>query len=611
MLFFPGNIEYNKEHELMYLFLYYSEELTNIKSQDTYQLPVHNALTLCHEARATYNALKSQNSIDAYYIKYLPIIIDEIISAIHEDRLIKKNFGLRFDAIISGLEDAKKTPATLLRWLDQIRQTCSIYDYIEDHKFEILTYITENKDKTELMRLTKCFWTTLNAYGYTMEFLSEEIRKFIYSNKHVFTFDNLKTLLDNFNLKRKEIEIYAIVDNYVWDYFCNLKIGFEDSIKISSLEYEDFQEKIPEHPALGVFYAKYQKFNKRDKNNKIKMIKFCTENHEQYRTLSSLVQLFDRLKDILSYFNHETNKRNIFDCIYIDGEKIRPVKLSKKLRIRPFIDNETIKKRIISILKRKNISNNALVALLTSLSLHSDAVSSQNEALMLRTFWSATETLFATNNQTSDRDNVIYSMLHIIQKTYILKILRGNYFQLTYAIKDKEFWHDNMKINNFFEYVEFFVKTGLDDPDFKKIYSQLASNPLLRSRTYQLKKKLLNPKRVLELLEKHNQKIFRHLSRIYRARNLSTHAGIELPHNSHLLSNLHNYFDYIVNYILCKIENGNYIASIQALVLEAKTDNMIHKELLKKGKEINTANYKEYLFGPDYNLLKYNFEYYL
>lgn len=611
MIFFPAGVEYKTEQELMLLFLYYSEELTNSKSFDTHQLPVHNAVSLCSEAQATYSVLKSQHSLDAYYTKYIPIIIDELLVAIHDDKLLKKSLGLRLESIISGLKDAAKTPSTLVRWLDQVRQSCSVSEYIDMHKKEIILCIEGNKDKTELMKLTKCLWTAINNYGYSIEFISEELRRFIYSNKHQFNIDLIKDFLDKFDFKSKPIEIYAIVDNYVWDYFCNLKVGFEKSIKIEPLEHEFFKEKINTHAALNIFYQKYVRLNNRHSHNKIKMIKFSCNSYEQYRALSSLVKIFEQLNDILSCFNHGTYQKHIFDCLYIDGDRIKPVKPYKKLRHRPFIDKGVIDKRILLLFRPKNIANNALKSLFTSLSLHSDAVSSRNETLMLRTLWSATETLFATNNPTSERENVIYSILHVVQKTYLLKILRGNYLQLTQAIKDKNFWHDEMKIENFMDYVEFFVKTGKDTPDFKKIYTRLSSNPLLRSRTYQLKKKLLTPKHILELLDEHNRKIYWQLNRIYRTRNLSTHAGIEMPHTSQLLSNLHNYFDYIINYIFCKMENGNYIASIQSVVLEAKTDNMIHRELLKKETEINLTNYKHCLFGPDLNLLKYDFEYYL
>ena len=41
---------------------------------------------------------------------------------------------------------------------------------------------------------------------------------------------------------------------------------------------------------------------------------------------------------------------------------------------------------------------------------------------------------------------------------------------------------------------------------------------------------------------------------------------------------------------------------------EAKTDNQIHNEFLKKAGEITEDNYLHALFGPDVNIIDYNFE---
>ena len=66
MIKFPENIEYKTEHELLYLFLTYSEELTNISS--SHQLPVHNTLTLCGEAKSTFRILESHISLEDYWL---------------------------------------------------------------------------------------------------------------------------------------------------------------------------------------------------------------------------------------------------------------------------------------------------------------------------------------------------------------------------------------------------------------------------------------------------------------------------------------------------------------------------------------------------------------
>ena len=91
-------------------------------------------------------------------------------------------------------------------------------------------------------------------------------------------------------------------------------------------------------------------------------------------------------------------------------------------------------------------------------------------------------------------------------------------------------------------------------------------------------------------------------------RNVATHLGVELSGIDIAVNHLHNYFDYVVNYILCKSENGNYVISTATVVFEAKNDNRIHVEMLKGNQSLSANNYMEYLFGPDSNLIKYQFE---
>ena len=75
------------------------------------------------------------------------------------------------------------------------------------------------------------------------------------------------------------------------------------------------------------------------------------------------------------------------------------------------------------------------------------------------------------------------------------------------------------------------------------------------------------------------------------------------------VNHLHNYFDYVVNFILCKSENGDYVFSTSSVVFEAKNDNKIYEEILKKNEKLSSSNYVELLFGPDKNLVNYRFEY--
>ena len=175
------------------------------------------------------------------------------------------------------------------------------------------------------------------------------------------------------------------------------------------------------------------------------------------------------------------------------------------------------------------------------------------------------------------------------------------------AIENPSYWEE-MGISTFRQFVDVFISIPADDPAFRRFTNQLDNNPLLRSRIYWFRKEIVDTKSILQKLEAHYEKVSWQIDRIYRTRNLSTHAGISMPYINEILFNIHDYFDYAVNYIICKLENESYIQSISALVYEAKNDNQVHISFLKKSPSLTSDNYLFALFGPDLSIINYEFE---
>ena len=107
---------------------------------------------------------------------------------------------------------------------------------------------------------------------------------------------------------------------------------------------------------------------------------------------------------------------------------------------------------------------------------------------------------------------------------------------------------------------------------------------------------------------KHQLRIGWHIERLYRMRNVATHIGQEIPGMNIAINHLHNYFDYIVNYILCKSANSDFVCGVTSVVHEAKNDEEIHESLIKQYKNISSENYMAWLFGPDEKMIDYSFD---
>ena len=124
-----------------------------------------------------------------------------------------------------------------------------------------------------------------------------------------------------------------------------------------------------------------------------------------------------------------------------------------------------------------------------------------------------------------------------------------------------------------------------------------------------MRKEFSDGEHILKYLEKHDKRIKWQLKRVYRARNILTHIGHEVDDLEVIVNHLHSYFDYVVNYMLCKSENDDLIMIVSALIMETKTDNQIHHEMLKSQEKLSAATYQKYLYGPDPNLAAYKFEF--
>lgn len=608
----PANWKYNESLEMLFLFYQRAEELLSVKTIDTYRLPAHNTMTLCIEIRSLFSALKSRNQLEEYYQKYICPVIDELIASIHEDALLKGKLSDRLDTILTGLDEAKKNSKQIIRWLDLIFQLCTPTQYYLMYKEEIVRLIMKGKNKNNLLFCEQVYFVCLKSIlGYSMEYMYTTTMRF-FANEEIKDLAIIRKYLDIFSGKENRIDLFIVADCYLRDLYEPALSFFESNYAFEGMQEVNEKEiaKIANyHSAVDAFYREYQNQRFNRGRTSVQMLKVTICCLDPYCARDIVNDAFYLLHCFEGYFKHKENAKVIFDCVCRDENgRYFPIKKSRVLSIRPYVDEETILSRVKLIWNEKHMSRSAFSSIIHALTLHDEAVSAKDENVILRTFWTATETLFAMPEFSVDRDNVIYSLMYIIQKTYILKLLRYIYNEIVSCIGIKVL-NSEFGITDFSSFLDYFSNYAADAPEMKTLYSKFGNNLLLRTRVYTLRKQLDDGKKILEMLQKHERKILWQLQRIYRARNLSTHAGITVDNVTYLINNLHNYFDYALNFMICKCENGDYVASVGTVVFEAKTDYRIYLELLKKGDKLAGSNNRDLLFGPDKRLISYNFEF--
>lgn len=342
-------------------------------------------------------------------------------------------------------------------------------------------------------------------------------------------------------------------------------------------------------------------------HEKLSVVYFTADSLDPYTAALDFENQIRFLQSFSRYFKHFNYSKQIFRMLLQDDTGLyHDLKLPNRYKKRPFISQNIIDSRIENILNAKSMGYSALNSIALAVAMHAEALDSRNTTTLLRTFWTALETLFSNPSLNSIKENVINSVCPIIQKTYLLKVLRIIYSQLLAATDTTRL--SELGIVSFSTFVEYYASFEANSDEMKNIYGLLSNNPLLRTRLFEERNILKTGNSIGELLDKHAEKIQWQLKRLYRIRNIATHLGTEISGSDIAVNHLHNYFDYVVNYMLCKSESGDWISNISAVVFEAQNDNRIHREMLKNTSLLSKNTYMDFLFGPDLRLMSYQFE---
>lgn len=606
----PENWEYSEPMEMLYLFYQKADELLSEASPDTYSLPLHNSITLLKETEEIFDLLNEYGMLTEYYSKYIPPILEELLDQMESDYLLKKILGSRLFSIRTGLAEAQKSHVHLKGWINTFNQACTFSQYRKAYANEIIHLVKETKDKNKLLYSTERYFTCLIRMGYSREYVYMMTKKFFFNkDKKINCLEQVEEYFKLFSCIHEEFTFLILMDIESIEYMDSISDNLTISRQIERVDVsEERKELCKDYIAEDLIKEFDRKIRESDPKRKMAVVRFCDHSYDPYCSAEKFCDYIRFIQTFTRYFKHFYFTKQVYKIIYLasDGH-YKEIKLPGKMHKRPYVQQEIIDLRIKNILQAKSMGGDAFVSLTKAMEMHAEAFDARGTTTLLRTFWTALETLFSNQTPNTSRENVANSLLPIIQKTYILKNLRAVHAQLCNAIEQHTM--RELGIASFEEFVFYFSVHTENSAEMKKIYGHLSLNPLLRTRLFSLRKTLSDGKSIAAFLDSHKSRIEWQIKRLYRMRNVATHLGVEVSGISIAANHLHNYFDYVVNYLLCKSENGDYVISTAAVVFEAKNDNRIYAETLKENQPLSAENYIAYLFGPDSNLVKYKFEY--
>lgn len=605
----PSNWQYDSSMEMMFLFYQTSEELLNKKTCDTYALPHHNSITLLVEIKNVNNLLLKYNMIDEHYNAYICPLIDEFLHELTSDKILKSFLGERVEKIRNGFEVAKKNPSELELWISLVMQSCTIREYIIAYKNRIIELVNNECDKDELIACIKKYFISLIEAGYTKNYIYENLMYFFNNEKFNICDDTyLKKFLSTFTFDRKEFEFFVLINMDDIEYIDSIDSNFKIMNHLKKVDYEAERETLCQDKDINKLFTIYDKTQKNPKIKKLEIVRMKGVDIDPYNCICDLRDEIEFIQNIIYYFKHVYSYNKVIRILLKTKEgNCKWIRIPEEIQRNNNIVTQTnvINRRIRNILMTKAMSRETAKVLFHVLDLHAESINSKSVSVFIKTFWTALERVFSDKDNKTIKEKVIVSVLSIIQKTYLLKVFCNLYNQLKSAVAHEHLV--SIDIDSFDGFVAFFASHENSSTEMRKLSAMLGDNPLLRFRIFDLRKKLKDTKHINSFLEEHKKRIDWQLNRIYRVRNIITHLGIDIKNMESSAMDIHNYFDYIINYILCKTENEHYVRNIPSLVFEAKNDNEIYSKILKQKCDLDGNNYQKLLFGPDFRIIKYNF----
>lgn len=602
----PSNWEKDSSLENLFLFYQKSNELLFRHTVDSYKLPIHNVFSIIKEISGVSALLRISNTVDRYFESYISPMIDEFLFLANNDKIFKKMMGEYFGEVINKFDKSRKDYNGIDNLIKILKRKLIITDYISLLKDELSNIIQNDiNNKDDLIIFTKNLYIALILYGYSKEFLFKRTEKF-FRKEYIHSSSQINNFFDIFSCEKTQFNFLLAIDTSVLDYMPNTlsdDFGEKKLIKVS-------QEEFLEEKSVQMLFN-FCKSKKKKKINNISVFSFISDGIDPYMCVSRLQKKLIRYQEMIRYFNHQykfkmiravflKKENGIYERIYIDTSEKNQKEQSKEL----------VKTRCHNFLSYNNLGGSAHFSIFHAFDLHAEAINSRSSSVQLRVFWTAMEAIFSLKNAKIDKEDMIDSIISIIQKTYIIKIFTLLYNQFCRYVNSANIaTFQSIDITSLDKFIEFFVKFDSANEEWREISEELSKSPLLMYRINQTKKMLQNGKSIETLLENHKKKILWQLKRIGTVRNISTHLGVEMDHIEDNVKYLHNYFDYIIDFMLCCVENNKYIDSIPEMVMELSIENKMHINYLrsKKDEPLTIDNYKKLLFGADEKIINYNF----
>ena len=603
----PRSFVYKEETENIFLFYQCVNEMTFDYSPDTYKSPILDTRLLVKEALKTYHYLCQSDSLKKYYSKYLSPILTELKQCLELDDVAKALLGNRYEKLLGVIEGLKESDYEFESVLHNLSNYFGGKKYYYEIVKQIENAVQGEKNQGKIIKLSGVWVTELLNLGYSKQHIYNVSNDF-FAKKTIDSSGQIRDFFELFTFQPKKWEIITFADKNLVPYInamgkiINAKpISFE---KMSEEEVKTLFLK-KEYKASNWFL---QYFETLKKVEPLEMVKFYIYDLDPYKAVEKMYNMLKVYMNIITNFDNQS--KNIYSyviCLNYTKQRIK-MQAAMERRNRKYV--QSYLPNTLKMLQTLRMSEKMMDTFMKVLTYHGDAIcKGLDNKYVVTMLWTALETLFVDGNSGSAKGSQVKeALIAIIQRTYIVKRLKYLHDDFLNNVKlVKKELIEKYNLEKFDIFVELLFDPA-DSPRMIELQETLVQNPLLRTRIYCfVEKEVKNGQKIEKMLEAHQNKIELQIERIYRVRNFLVHAGQSFWYEELIVECLHNYVDFIINYLLVKAEEGEFIYSIRDVVSEAKIDNEIHSSVLRKNKEMKIVgdNYLKLLFGASDNVLKY------
>ncbi|MPM04775.1 hypothetical protein SDC9_51055 [bioreactor metagenome] len=571
--------EINEDTKGLLFFAQRLDEALFDYTAEKYKASVLYTANSCFEVLETIQQIKE----DIWPIKTLETVYEEFKQIFKHDDTAKSLIGDIASYYLINIEEKKldNLKANLELFYFKIRPV----NYLTRVKEQLIEEIEGNKRSIVIEQLTLRLISVLTHIGYSQDYIYYETNQFFFRDREIKHTDSLKEFLDIFKLKVHKYDVYFKASK--------LFIKIKDACK-------GFNAEIVTEKVLSSNNYKKLKIGTHDCLIKVSNIKVF--DHHIAKTYAH--KTLAKIGDLFTFFHHKQRLDwGEFVVVYNHDSKEEMFLNNNSSPMHKGVDYYPKKaaERLDSMLRKLDLHKESFFRFNRSVDFHGTSIDNNYPENQLLQNWIALETLIVDNKDDSKINQLISSLIPILNFEYIKDIFVALVTDIE-RLRRKEVLDIINEVDigtELHEKLAALVTIKRFLPLAQKLFEACDDFPLLNYRIFWLNKLLSDSNKVEKFIKNHTQRVEWHIRRIYRARNLIVHTG-KVPNSiERLVESSHSYFDTFVNIIMNLSIDRKQIRTIDHGIREIKIRNKMHLDSLRalSGEECNDENYLTILWG--------------